>query len=332
MKKNQSTELISVVVPTYNRGEMLSKCVASITNQSYANLEIIIVDANSIDETANICNRLVLSDKRIKYYNIENKGVVSQRSFGILKATGDYVSCIDSDDEVSNVYIERLFSVLKSADADISICYSSKKKENTACDCIPKIVPCNESSFRNISKSFKKMSPVCKLYKREIVQKACTDFYNNKHNDFSRYEDLILSYATFLLSKRVATIRDELYYVNDSPNSISKTEISLKQLAINFNLFNLLNEIVFSYTKHKFFRQNAIFFFYDLRSHLVDYYKNNSKNLVKIRFKYLRKKYKKIIEKTTLFCGLCKSDMIILFSLKFNLFFIFDVICYKISK
>ena len=97
---------ISVIVPVYNVEKYLDKCVKSIINQTYKNLEIILVDDGSTDYSGKICDEVIKEDKRIKVIHKENGGVSVARNTGIDIATGDYISFVDSDDFVSDAFSE----------------------------------------------------------------------------------------------------------------------------------------------------------------------------------------------------------------------------------
>ncbi len=106
------TPLISVIVPVYNIKELLSKCVESIVNQTYGNLEIILVDDGSTDGTDRLCDALAEKDNRIQVFHKENGGSSSARNMGIDKANGDYLGFVDSDDFIEPDMYEKLLAVL----------------------------------------------------------------------------------------------------------------------------------------------------------------------------------------------------------------------------
>ena len=113
--------LISVIVPVYKVEKYLSKCVDSIINQTYENLEIILVNDGSPDKSPKICDEYALKDKRIKVIHKENGGLSDARNFGLNAMSGEWVSFVDSDDFVSKFYIENLFHLIKENNADIAI-------------------------------------------------------------------------------------------------------------------------------------------------------------------------------------------------------------------
>ena len=114
-------EKISVIVPVYNVEQYLERCVDSIINQTYKNLEIILVNDGSTDNSGQLCDELAKKDDRIKVIHKENGGVSETRNLGIRESNGNYITFIDSDDVVSVKMIEELYSNLLENGADISI-------------------------------------------------------------------------------------------------------------------------------------------------------------------------------------------------------------------
>lgn len=100
--------LISIVVPIYNASSYLDECIKSIISQTYKNIEIILIDDGSTDDSLCICNSYAESDKRIRVYSKKNSGVSSARNYGIKVAHGKYICFIDSDDYIDNDYCYKL--------------------------------------------------------------------------------------------------------------------------------------------------------------------------------------------------------------------------------
>lgn len=111
--------LISVIVPVYNTKEYLPRCVASILNQTYQNLELILVDDGSTDGTEVLCDSLATQDKRIRVFHKENGGSSSARNLGIAKANGVYLGFVDSDDHIDPDMYERLLAAAVQMQCDI---------------------------------------------------------------------------------------------------------------------------------------------------------------------------------------------------------------------
>lgn len=114
--------LISVIIPVYNVEKYLRRCIESIINQSYRNLEIILVDDGSTDSSGEICDEYAQEDKRIKVVHKKHSGVSDARNIGINNAQGDYLSFIDSDDVISLIFYAKLLNGFGNEGVDISAC------------------------------------------------------------------------------------------------------------------------------------------------------------------------------------------------------------------
>ena len=123
-------KLISIIVPVYNSEKYLEKCISSILNQTYKNIEIIIVDDGSKDKSVEICDNFSKNNKNIKVFHKKNEGVSIARNYGISKAKGDYILFIDSDDTIAKEMIYSLYNNLVDNDADISMCNIIRIDEN----------------------------------------------------------------------------------------------------------------------------------------------------------------------------------------------------------
>ena len=111
---------ISVVVPIYNTSIYLSKCLESLINQTYKDIEIICINDGSTDNSLEILNKFQKKDNRIKIITQENQGLSAARNKGIVEANGEYISFIDSDDWVDLDFFEKLITALEKEHADIA--------------------------------------------------------------------------------------------------------------------------------------------------------------------------------------------------------------------
>lgn len=118
-----TNEKISVIVPVYNAEAYLDKCIESLIRQSYDNLEIILIDDKSTDKSLEICHKWRKMDRRISVFeHSDNKGQASARNLGLDKASGNYITFVDSDDWIEKKLIEKLYDKLKEANVNISCC------------------------------------------------------------------------------------------------------------------------------------------------------------------------------------------------------------------
>jgi glycosyltransferase involved in cell wall biosynthesis len=127
-------DLISVIIPIYNVGDYLKKCVNSIINQTYKNLEIILVDDGSTDKSGILCDEFAKKDSRIKVIHKQNGGLSDARNCGIEASSGKFIAFIDSDDFIAPDFYEYLLSLQKENNADIAECnfirvYEEKQDE-----------------------------------------------------------------------------------------------------------------------------------------------------------------------------------------------------------
>lgn len=126
-------ELISVIVPVHNVEKYIKQCIDSIINQTYKNIEIILINDGSEDKSGEICDNYKSIDERISVFHQENKGVSVARNFGIDKSKGQWITFVDSDDWVEKNYIEILLKSAKQVEADVSICgYNRVWNENAS--------------------------------------------------------------------------------------------------------------------------------------------------------------------------------------------------------
>ena len=150
--------MVSVIVPIYNVEKYLKRCIDSILNQTYKNLEIILVDDGSPDKCPQICDEYAKSDKRIKVIHKQNAGVSAARNDGLAIAQGDLIGFVDSDDFIHPSMYEEMVNYLVSQDCDLVSCgFSEFSDDDNNCD-IDLISYRKETLKRNaaIKKSFEK--------------------------------------------------------------------------------------------------------------------------------------------------------------------------------
>ena len=127
--------LISIIVPVYNVETYISKCLDSIINQTYKNLEIILINDESTDNSLSICNEYKNKDDRIKVISIKHGGLSKARNTGLDIAKGDYIGFVDSDDYINEDMYKSLYDALVSSGSDISVCsFYRHEQGNFECD------------------------------------------------------------------------------------------------------------------------------------------------------------------------------------------------------
>lgn len=201
--------LISVIVPIYNVENYLTNCIDSIINQTYKNLEIILINDGSTDNCGRICDEYSLIDKRIKVIHKQNEGVSIARNVGIDISEGEYVAFVDSDDYVFDDYIKVLFNAIMMHEADMSICsYATmnmcdRKKKNKKSHLKCSVIS-SEIAVKKMLNFELVQGVVCKLFKSKCI----------KELQFKKYtyaEDLLFSVEFMLKQNKIVIVNQDLY-------------------------------------------------------------------------------------------------------------------------
>lgn len=164
--------MLSVVIPIYNAEKFLERCIKSICNQTYSNIEIILIDDGSKDNSHVICDKFAAEDKRIKVIYKENGGVSSARNRGLDVAQGEYITFIDSDDWINPDLLERLMAQIGQADMAVGGYTTVSKAGNVEQKYKDESLTCPEcvcSKFDELYANNFFNAPFAKIYKRNIL-------------------------------------------------------------------------------------------------------------------------------------------------------------------
>ena len=256
------TALISVIVPVYNVAQYLEKSIASIQQQTYQNLEIILVDDGATDESGRLCEQITEQDERVLVYHKENEGLSQARNDGLKQAHGDYVIFIDSDDYIHSEMIASLYQQLVKEDADVSSCgvmnvYANSESPQTenqddyfVCD--------TETFLREYLIGEKIPGTICnKLIKKEIAAQLT----------FPKgliYEDAYYHFDLIKVAKKYVVNTNPYYYYFHRGDSITTNPYAEKDLAYIDIYQKFYTEVVKEYpnlTEVAFFRLAYAHFF-----------------------------------------------------------------------
>lgn len=223
--------LVSIIVPVYNVEQFLSECIKGIINQTYTNIEIIIIDDGSTDSSGIICDSFLEKDPRIIVKHQNNKGLSGARNTGIDVAKGDYLCFVDSDDMVSPYMVKHLVELVENQHAEISFCSSKrcdsgkKYKDINFDESLLKDIVCysSEESMRALIK-YKKIPVTAwgKLYHRRLFESI--RFPEGKYN-----EDAFISFRIIELSHKTCGCSNSDYYYRVNRNSIMRASFSEKR-------------------------------------------------------------------------------------------------------
>lgn len=233
-------ELISVIVPVYNVEKFLTRSIESILNQSYQNLELILINDGSVDNSGVICKQYAAKDKRIRYYEQENHGQGYTRARGIELAKGDFIAFVDADDYTLPMMYELMLMSIHEDKSDVSVCQWNYELPNGNHTINNRIY---DDSFYGVKSSleFAKylykyriketgsgygngvyVSPWNKLYKKTLLN-------GFKSEGFIGEDEEMNDYVFSQPDVKVTVISEELYYWCQNLDSISNRPFSDKR-------------------------------------------------------------------------------------------------------
>ena len=227
-------KLISIIVPVYNASTHLSKCVESLINQTYKNIEIILIDDGSKDDSYKICKEYSIKDKRIKVIHKENGGVSSARNFGLKVAKGDYIGFVDSDDYVEKNMYELLINSINQNSSQIAICniyYETENKEQVYSYSTKDFIFSRHEFPLNIYNILSINGYTWnKLYDRGLIYRD-NEFISFDEN-IGISEDSLFNYEIFDKNKEFlcSYIDEKMYHYIQEKNSVCNQRFTLKKL------------------------------------------------------------------------------------------------------
>ena len=221
--------LVSIIVPVYNVEKYLNSCINSILGQTYQNIEVILVNDGSKDNSKKICLEIVKMDSRVSYYEKENSGLSDTRNVGLNYVKGDYVMFVDSDDLLAPFAVEELVKICNEGN------YSVVSSE------IVHFIDGKDPNYKNhqFIREFDKESAICSfLYQKEISTSACGKIYSSKLFENVRFksgilfEDNLFLSDVFNLVDRITYCDGGYYGYRHRNNSITTSHFSAKDLDI----------------------------------------------------------------------------------------------------
>ena len=201
MNTNISGPLISLIVPVYNVKDYLKTCLQSILEQTYKNLEIILVDDGSDDGSSGICDEYARMDQRIKTIHLPHSGVSAARNAGLAAATGELLGFVDSDDWIDHDMYQYLYTLMQEHDADVSACTYLLEQEGRPSKIINNTGKLYVFSRKEIIRALVKNDLVknylwAKLFKRKLFDRLSFPVGRV-------YEDVAVLYKVFYSSQKV---------------------------------------------------------------------------------------------------------------------------------
>ena len=213
-------QLVSIVVPVYNVEDYVSKCLDSLKNQSYKNIEIVIVDDGSTDSSSEICDAFAKDEPRAKVFHKTNGGLSDARNFGLKKTKGEVIAFVDSDDFVKKDYVFKMLQEMEESKSDIAVCgydNTTPKKE----------VLSGEKATARLLVRQENVDILAwnKLYKKNLFIKNNVEFPKGQN-----HEDILTIYKVMSKAKKVVFVDEALYNYVERGNSITNKEKTEEKL------------------------------------------------------------------------------------------------------
>lgn len=244
-------QTISVIVPIFQVDKYLSTCLDSICNQTYRNLQIILIDDGSTDNSLSICEKYASIDNRIEVYHKDNGGLVSARKYGLEKAFGAYIAFVDGDDFINTNMYEELYKVINDSDADFicsgyNIVYLDKTSDLVFANEFSYHINNEEERAAFIEDSFFDVdkgryifpSIWSKLFKANFI-KEC---YAHVPNEQNYGEDMICLYCCLAKFRRLISVKQGYYFYNVREGSLSNIyglDYLKNEMSLYFTLFEV---------------------------------------------------------------------------------------------
>ena len=217
------SDLVSIIVPIYGVEEYLSKCIDSIINQTYKNLEIILVDDGSPDKCPDICDAFEKKDERIKVIHKKNGGLSDARNAGIDTAHGDYIVFVDSDDWIENTMVEHLLFACKKYNVEMATCAryitDGHSTRAVAFNGPARAYSAEEALNEILLGKSMDVAAWDKIYVRNLFEEIRFPVGENN-------EDIAVFYKLVDLAGRVAHTGTTEYFYRSRPGSITKLKYS----------------------------------------------------------------------------------------------------------
>lgn len=223
---DRSLPLISIIIPAYNVGQYIKQCVTSAIEQTYSNIEIIVVNDGSKDNTPETIDEIAKSDNRIKVVHKQNSGVSDTRNVGIKESKGEYLIFIDGDDYIAKDYIDYMYSLIKSTDAEMALsldCFTHPDEKDNNTPTI-RIMSPEQAAALLLSP---RMYVGCwnKIFKKEVIVE------NNIKFDTTLFYGEGLSFITNFaqLCKKVGVGNKKVYYYRRDNVSSATTQFNISK-------------------------------------------------------------------------------------------------------
>ena len=301
--------MITVVVPAYNSEDTISRCINSILNQTYQDIQLIVVDDGSKDGTKKTIEELKKIDSRIELISIPNSGVSHARNVGIEKARGDYITFVDSDDYIDETMYESLIKLIKDYNVDIAHCsYKNVNEDGT-------IIKRIGYSGKIISQTHDEAIE-CFLTDRLFVESLCNKLYARHLFDNVRLdesirinEDVLANFCLFNVAKNSVYVDEPFYSYVSNTQSVTHTKRGYEGAEQSLNVMRQIYQLSLGksyekYAKNKLAQRMLTLYkdYINYDEHEVVLKRKKLRTEIKQNKRYLNRRNDKIAYYLVLYC------------------------------
>lgn len=248
---------ITVIVPVYNVCEYIGQCIESILNQTYSNIEIILVDDGSTDKSGDICDKFALNDNRITVIHKKNEGIVCARKTGLKEATGNLIAYVDGDDWIEPDMMERLYDIIVEQHVDIVMCGRFEDTGKTHREVYHGIEGgrYNKQSLMNqvypkmiVNEAFFEWGLFPSVWDKLWKKEALWDYQMAVDDRLTMGEDAACTYPALLNANSIFVLHKCLYHYRQSTSSMVKKVANKEEQRLKFSI--LYNSVQESFVKY----------------------------------------------------------------------------------
>ena len=223
--------LVSIIIPIFNVEQYLNRCIASVANQTYRDIQIVLVDDGSTDRSSEICDSWAAKDSRVTVAHQANGGVSVARNHGLDTATGEYILWVDSDDYIAPETVEIMMRAALQNHADMVICDFEKGTDDCYAFDTSAGIPCEQIDnvtalthiYTDAHSALRYAAPWAKLAKRSLYQGI-------RYPEGKIFEDIYTTHKLLLRCDCIAVLDIPMFYYFQRPDSIMNAAFSMKKL------------------------------------------------------------------------------------------------------
>ena len=294
--------LVSIIVPVYENEKEIGPCLSAILQQSYKNIQIIVINDGSRDHTQKICEKYQESDSRIEIFYKENEGAGAARNDGLNVARGEFICFIDADDLVSEKYVEKLVDAVEQF--DMAICYFDDKK-NEKLFWNEKISCNRDEIYCRMLNPYYQSDLRCygylwnKIFRRELIERNNIRF----ENKYKMWEDMLFCCKYVEKIHSACVIKDVLYFYNRNNEKSISHVLNFETMEVWDETAEEVNEIVKKLNLEEKLNYKDVLcdlymktLIYAIKEKKVKDMRQDREHFIKINFSKMRKKYKIIFQ------------------------------------